>query len=248
MSSSSAIPVQPTMSEPSAIPAHIAIIMDGNGRWAKQRGLPRTAGHKKGANTLRATLSACREAGVRYLTVYAFSSENWKRPEGEVGDLMLLLKHYLQQELSTLHENKVCLRFIGDLSLLPDDVRTLIDEAVATTQHNTDFHFTVALSYGARAEIVRAARKLVEQANAGTLSAQDITEESFGRMLDTSDMPEPDLLIRTGGELRLSNFLLWQSAYTEFYFTEVLWPDFDTEHFNAALEEYAKRERRYGNA
>jgi undecaprenyl diphosphate synthase len=236
------------MHESSSIPAHIAIIMDGNGRWAKQRGLPRTAGHKKGANTLRTTLSACREAGVRYLTVYAFSSENWKRPESEVGDLMLLLKHYLQQELSTLNENKVCLRFIGDLSLLPDDVRTLASEAVETTQHNTDFHFTVALSYGARAEIVRAARKLVEQANAGNLRPQDITEESFGRMLDTSDIPEPDLLIRTGGELRLSNFLLWQSAYTEFYFTDVLWPDFDAEHFGAALEEYAKRERRYGNA
>jgi undecaprenyl diphosphate synthase len=222
--------------------------MDGNGRWAKSRGLPRTAGHKKGATTLRTTLSACRDAGVRYLTVYAFSSENWKRPSDEISDLMLLLKHYLQQEISTMHENGVRMRFIGDLSLLSDDIRGLIDEAVETTQNHTAFHFTVALSYGSRQEIVRAARKLAQEVSAGNLRPEDITEERFENTLDTHDMPEPDLLIRTGGEVRLSNFLLWQSAYTELHFTDVLWPDFDATHFQTALNDFANRERRYGTA
>ena len=236
------------MPEARAIPQHVAMIMDGNGRWAKSRGMPRTAGHKKGATTLRTMLTACRDAGVCYLTVYAFSSENWKRPSEEVGDLMQLLKHYLQQELDTMHQNGVRMRFIGDLSQLDSDIRGLIDEAVEMTARNTAFNFTVALSYGARQEIVRAARKLVQDVAAGKRSAESITEESFALALDTGDLPEPDLLIRTGGEHRLSNFLLWQSAYTEFYFTDVLWPDFDTTHFESALQDFAKRERRYGTA
>jgi undecaprenyl diphosphate synthase len=228
------------------LPRHIAIIMDGNGRWAKSRGLPRTAGHKKGADTLRTTLNACRDAGVKYLTIYAFSSENWKRPEGEISDLMQLLKHYLTQELQTLHENNVRMRFIGDLSQLGGDIRTSIDDAMEMTSRNSDFNLTVALSYGARQEILRAVKKLAESVETGKLRAEDITEDMLTLALDTNGLPEPDLLIRTGGEQRLSNFLLWQSAYTEFYFTPVLWPDFDQAHFSEALQEYAKRERRYG--
>ncbi len=223
-------------------PRHVAIIMDGNGRWAKSRGLPRTAGHKKGADTLRSTLNACRDAGVKYLTIYAFSSENWKRPSDEISDLMQLLRHYLQKELDTLHENKVRLRFIGDLSQLDKDIRASIDDAMEMTARNGAFNLTVALSYGSRQEIVRAVRRIVEKG----VAASDITEETLAEALDTAELPEPDLLIRTGGEQRLSNFLLWQAAYTEFYFTDILWPDFDTKHFTEALQDYAGRERRYG--
>jgi len=216
--------------------------MDGNGRWAKSRGLPRTAGHKKGADSLRTVLNACRDAGVQYLTIYAFSSENWKRPSDEISDLMQLLNHYLEKELDTLHENNVRLRFIGDLGQLDKDIRASIGEAMEKTARNTAFNLTVALSYGSRQEIVRAVRRIVEKG----VAAQNITEETLAEALDTADLPEPDLLIRTGGEQRLSNFLLWQAAYTEFYFTPVLWPDFNTKHFTEALQDYAKRERRYG--
>jgi undecaprenyl diphosphate synthase len=224
------------------LPNHIAIIMDGNGRWAQSRGLPRTAGHKKGADALRRTLDACRDAGIHYLTIYAFSSENWKRPTEEVQDLMQLLQHYLQQELSTLHENNVRLRFIGDLAQLEPDIKRIVDDAVKQTERNTAFNLTVALSYGGRQEIVRAVKKLA----AANIAGESITEEALARALDTADLPEPDLLIRTGGEQRLSNFLLWQSAYTEFYFTDTLWPDFDAAELKKALNDYAKRERRYG--
>ena len=220
--------------------------MDGNGRWAKSRGLPRTVGHKKGADSLRNVLNACRDSGITYLTIYAFSSENWKRPSDEISDLMQLLKLYLQQELDTLHESNVRLRFIGDLSQLDRDIRANIDGATEMTSRNTAFNLTVALSYGSRQEIVRAVRKLAGDVQAGKLKPEDISEDTVTRALDTATIPEPDLLIRTGGEQRLSNFLLWQSAYTEFYFTDVLWPDFDTTHFQQALEDYAKRERRYG--
>ena len=236
------------MPETSTAPKHVAVIMDGNGRWAKSRGMPRTAGHKKGAGTLRTTLTACRDAGVQYLTVYAFSSENWKRPSEEISDLMMLLKHYLQQELDTMHQNGIRMRFIGDLSLLSDEIRALVSEATEMTRRNTAFNFTVALSYGSRQEIIRAARKMAQDVADGKCKASDITEENFASALDTQGLPEPDLLIRTGGEHRLSNFLLWQSAYTEFYFTDVLWPDFDTSHFNNAIADFAKRERRYGTA
>jgi len=228
------------------LPEHVAVIMDGNGRWAKSRGLPRTAGHKKGADTLRSVLNACRDAGVRYLTIYAFSSENWKRPTDEISDLMQLLRHYLQHELDTMHENKVRMRFIGDLTQLDREVLSSIEEAVELTSRNKDFNLTVALSYGSRQEIVRAVRKLAAQVENGTLTPDAISEDTITHMLDTAELPEPDLLIRTGGEQRLSNFLLWQSAYTEFYFTPVLWPDFETSHFMEALQDYAGRERRYG--
>ena len=228
------------------LPHHIAIIMDGNGRWAKSRSLPRSAGHKKGADALRRTLDNCRDAGIEYLTIYAFSSENWKRPAEEISDLMQLLQHYLQNEIETLHENKVRLRFIGDLTLLSKDIRDQITGAMKLTEKNSGFNLTVALSYGSRQELARAARKLAKDVEAGKIKADDITEETLSRALDTADLPEPDLLIRTGGEQRLSNFLLWQSAYTEFYFTDALWPDFDTPHFMEALAEYASRERRYG--
>jgi len=241
---------QPTISplapRPSPLPHHVAVIMDGNGRWAKSRGLPRTVGHKKGADSLRNVLNACRDSGITYLTIYAFSSENWKRPSDEISDLMQLLKLYLQQELDTLHESNVRLRFIGDLSQLDRDIRANIDGATEMTSRNTAFNLTVALSYGSRQEIVRAVRKLAGDVQAGKLKPEDISEDTVTRALDTATIPEPDLLIRTGGEQRLSNFLLWQSAYTEFYFTDVLWPDFDTTHFQQALEDYAKRERRYG--
>lgn len=227
-----------------SLPGHIAIIMDGNGRWAKARGLPRTAGHKKGADSLRSILNACREMGIGYLTVYAFSSENWRRSDAEISDLMQLLQHYLQQELQTLHENNVRLHFIGDTELLSPEIQTQLADAQALTSRNNAFHFTIALSYGARQEITRAVRKLIAE---GVL-AEDISEEVISNALDTAGLPEPDLLIRTGGEQRMSNFLLWQSAYTELYFTDILWPDFDRPAFVIALENFAIRERRYGNA
>lgn len=239
---------QSPFSDDGALPQHVAVIMDGNGRWAKSRGLPRTAGHKKGSDTLRAVLDACRDAGVRYLTIYAFSSENWKRPEEEISDLMQLLRHYLKHELAKLHENRVRLRFIGDPARLEPDIRVSMEDARALTAGNADFNLTVALSYGSRQEIVRAVRKLAGEVQQGRLTPDAIDEELLSSALDTADMPEPDLLIRTGGEQRLSNFLLWQSAYTEFYFTEVLWPDFGREHFLAALQAYGQRERRYGTA
>lgn len=230
------------------IPAHVAIIMDGNGRWAKARGLPRTAGHKKGADSLRNVLNACRDSGVRYLTIYAFSSENWKRSSEEINDLMQLLKHYLEQELETLHQNRIRLRFIGDLAMLDKDIRESILHAVDLTSRNSDFNFTVALSYGSRQELVRATRKIAAKVKSGELNPEDISEDMIADALDTSGMPEPDLLIRTGGEQRLSNFLLWQSAYTEFYFTPILWPDFGNAEFKTALQDFSQRERRYGTA
>lgn len=237
---------QSLMPNTRSLPQHVAIIMDGNGRWAKARGLPRTAGHKKGADSLRRTLDACRDAGVKCLTIYAFSSENWKRPADEVSDLMHLLQHYLRQEITSLHETNVRLRFIGDLSQLSQDIRAQVQDAVNTTARNTSFNLTVALSYGSRQEMVRAMRRIAERVKAGTIVPGEITEQTISDVLDTADLPEPDLLIRTGGEQRLSNFLLWQSAYTEFYFSETLWPDFDVTHFSDALKEYASRERRYG--
>ena len=228
----------------SSLPSHVAIIMDGNGRWAKARGLPRTAGHKKGADTIRTTLNACRDTGVKYLTVYAFSSENWKRSNEEISDLMQLLQHYLHQELQTLHENNIRLRFIGDMAQLSPEIRTQLADALELTKSNTAFHFTIALSYGARDEMVRAVKKLVAQ----NIVPEAINEETIAAALDTADLPEPDLLIRTGGEQRMSNFLLWQSAYTELYFTDILWPDFGKKEFAAALDNFATRERRYGTA
>jgi undecaprenyl diphosphate synthase len=230
------------------LPTHVAIIMDGNGRWAKARGLPRTAGHKKGADALKRTLDNCSEAGIRYLTIYAFSSENWKRPSDEISDLMQLLQHYLHKELENLHASNIRLHFIGNLSKLDSEIREQLKYAADLTKNNKDFHLSIALSYGSRQEIVQAAQKLAAQAIDKKITPEQITEELFAENLDTAGLPEPDLLIRTGGEKRLSNFLLWQSAYTEFYFSDTLWPDFDKNDLTAALNDFSKRERRYGTS
>ncbi len=239
--STAPLPAQPA---PPPGPRHVAIIMDGNGRWAKSRGFGRTHGHKKGAESLRTILNACRDTGVKCLTVYAFSSENWRRPEAEISDLMQLLQHYLHNEVQTLHENNIRMHFIGDLNALDTPIRAQVNQAIETTKRNDGFHFTIALSYGARQELVRAVQKIIAQ----NIPAEDITEVTISAALDTAELPEPDLLIRTGGEHRLSNFLLWQSAYTEFYFTDILWPDFGKEAFAQALADFAGRERRYGTA
>lgn len=228
------------------LPAHVAIIMDGNGRWAKARGLPRTAGHKKGAEALRNLLKESRELGIHYLTIYAFSSENWNRSAEEVGDLMQLLGFYLDRELSTLTDNNIRLKVIGNLSQMSDKLRQKIRDAEAATAANNGFTLTVALSYGARGEMVEAMRNIAQEVQDGTLEIDAIDENLITNHLFTAELPDPDLLIRTGGEQRLSNFLLWQQAYTELYFSDVYWPDFSITHFQAALDDYASRERRYG--
>lgn len=238
----------PLSATPPPPPAHVAIIMDGNGRWAKARGLPRTAGHKRGAEAVRRTVEAAREMGISYLTLYAFSSENWKRPAGEVTDLMGLLRLYLRNEVSNLHKNGIRLRVIGDRTRLSADINALIDESEAKTAANTALTLVLALSYGGRQEIVCAARRLAEEVAAGRLSPADIDETAFAARLFTADIPDPDLLIRTSGEQRISNFLLWQAAYAEFVFTEVLWPDFGREHLEEAVCAFHGRERRYGAA
>ena len=236
------------MNEDSAgrLPEHIAIIMDGNGRWAKLHTLGRVAGHQKGAEAVRATVQACREIGIRYLTLYAFSSENWSRPRKEVGALMKLLAEYIRSELAEMLENGIRLAVIGEIDALTEPVRGLLKEAMAKTALNRDMVLTLALSYGGRDEIVAAAAKIAGDVLAGRLSPEAITKEVFSRYLFTADMPDPDLLIRTSGEYRLSNFLLWQAAYAEFYFTDVLWPDFRKEDLLAAIDEYRRRERRFG--
>ncbi|MGE0753957.1 MAG: isoprenyl transferase [Alphaproteobacteria bacterium] len=233
------------------LPAHIAVIMDGNGRWANAKGLPRSAGHKKGAESLRRTLRFCRDAGVKYLTVYAFSAENWQRPEAEITELMQLLRHYLKHEIEELMKNKIRLRFIGDFLQLPEDICELIANTMEQTAAYQDFTLTIALSYGGRQEITSAAKMLVNLVMNGQIALDNVDEAFMSELMFAGrgdDAPEPDLLIRTGGEQRISNFLLWQCAYTEFYFTDTLWPDFDLKDFNHALEEFSTRERRYGNA
>jgi undecaprenyl diphosphate synthase len=234
------------MSHDRQIPRHVAIIMDGNGRWAKARGLPRIAGHRRGADAVRNAVRAAGELGVRYLTLFGFSSENWRRPSDEVADLMGLLRHFLRAELAELHRQGVRIRIIGERKRLPADVCSLIEQAETTTRDNTFLDLVVALSYGARAEIVSAARQLAEAAKAGTLDPAAIDETLFARHLATADIPDPDLLVRTSGEKRVSNFLLWQCAYTEFVFLDVLWPDFGREAFESAIAEFGRRERRYG--
>lgn len=225
---------------------HVAIIMDGNGRWAKARGLPRTAGHKKGVDAVRRVISAARELGVRYLTLFGFSSENWRRPADEVSDLMHLLRFYLRSELAELHRNGVRLRIIGDRNRLAPDIVQLIEGAENHTGDNAGLTVMVALSYGARQEIVDAARRLATEAAAGTLDPATIDEAAFTGRLYAPDIPDPDLIIRTSGEKRISNFLLWQAAYAEFLFVDTLWPDFQKSDLEAALDEYHRRERRFG--
>ncbi|HZK88934.1 MAG TPA: isoprenyl transferase [Stellaceae bacterium] len=231
---------------PRALPRHIAIIMDGNGRWAQARGLPRIAGHRRGAEAVRRTVTAAGDLGIPYLTLFGFSSENWKRPLAEVDDLMGLLRHYLRGEIAELHRNGVRLRVIGDLGRLAPDIVTLIANAEALTRDNGGVNLTIALSYGGRDEIVAAVRRLAGQAASGELSPEAIDEAAISRHLFTADLPDPDLLIRTSGEQRISNFLLWQCAYSELVFTKTLWPDFGHADLEQAIADYGGRERRYG--
>lgn len=228
------------------LPAHVAIIMDGNGRWAKQRELPRIEGHRAGIRTVREIVETAGSIGIGFLTLYTFSSENWNRPPGEVLGLMTLLAETLEREVPELHRNRVRLRTIGDISILPRRNREALEAAIAETAGNNGLTLILALNYGGRDEIVRAVRKIAERAADGTLSPGKITAETIGAALDTAGIPDPDLLIRTSGEYRLSNFLLWQLAYTELWITEVMWPDFSTADFYDALESYTGRERRFG--
>jgi undecaprenyl diphosphate synthase len=240
--------LQPLASAPAGPqpPRHIAIIMDGNGRWAAARGLPRVAGHRAGAQAVRRTIEAAVEAGVAWLTLYAFSSENWQRPADEVLELTGLLRHYIRQELAELSRQGVRVRVIGDRTRFEPDTRAELDRAERTTLGNTRLNLNIALSYGARDEIAAAARAAAQAVVDGTLDPASLTAERFERFLSTAGMPDPDLMIRTSGEHRLSNFLLWQSAYAELVFLDVLWPDFDQAEFNGALAEFARRERRFG--
>ncbi len=227
-------------------PAHVAIIMDGNGRWAKARGLPRVAGHRAGVEALRQAVRAAGEMGIVWLTVYAFSSENWSRPKSEVSDLMGLLKLFIRRDLAELHQSGVRVRIIGDRTGLASDIRALLDEAETLTRNNSALNLVIAFNYGSRDEIVRTARKIAEAAVAGQLDPAAITAESFSTFLDTAEIPDPELIIRTSGELRLSNFLLWQAAYSELVFLPCLWPDFSRDDFEGALQAFANRERRFG--
>ena len=227
-------------------PEHIAIIMDGNGRWAKAQGLPRTIGHQRGAESVRETVKASISLGVKYLTLFGFSSENWKRPASEITDLMGLLKFYLQKEIKELNKEGIKLQVIGDRARLEEDIVKLIEKAETLTNKNTRLNLTIALSYGGRAEITDAAKRIAEDVAAGKISIDEINETTIDLRLYTSDMPDPDLLIRTSGEVRISNFMLWQLAYSELVFTDVFWPDFTPEHLNNAVLEFQSRNRRYG--
>lgn len=229
-----------------APPTHVAIIMDGNGRWAKARGLPRSAGHKRGAEAVRRTVECAREMGVSYLTLYAFSSENWKRPQGEVTDLMGLLRLYLRNEVKTLHKNGIRLRVIGDRSRLGPDIVALIEESEAKTAGNAAMTLILALSYGGRQEIAAAAAALAADVAAGRLAADQVDEAALSARLFTAGIPDPDLIIRTSGEQRISNFLLWQCAYAELVFLDVLWPDFGRDDLLQAIRDFHGRERRFG--
>ncbi len=233
--------------EMQSVPNHVAIIMDGNGRWAKERNLPRKAGHKKGAEALKKLLGESQNIGISYLSVYAFSSENWRRPELEVSDLMMLLRYYLEHELATLIKNDIQLKVIGDISALDEDIKDMISRAEAKTEHCSTFHLGVCLNYGSRQELVNATKNIAEKISNKEIALEDIDESMISEQLYCPDFPEPDLLIRTGGEQRLSNFLLWQLAYTELYFSEQLWPDFTAHDLQQACNNFSTRERRYGN-
>ena len=236
----------PTQPESNGTPVHVAIIMDGNGRWAKAKGLPRVAGHAQGAEAVRRTVKAASQLGIRYLTLYGFSLENWKRPAKEIADLMGLLRLYLRKEISALHREGVRIRFIGDRTLLEPDIISLIEMSEQKTKANVKLDLVIALSYGSRQEITTAVRKLVSDVVAGEMDVDSIDENDLEARLYTSDIPDPDLIVRTSGEQRISNFLLWQSAYAEFVFTDVLWPDFSREKLEDSIEEFSRRERRYG--
>jgi undecaprenyl diphosphate synthase len=231
---------------PPSPPVHVAIIMDGNGRWARARGLPRTAGHRRGAEAARIAVETAGRMGIRYLTLFAFSSENWKRPETEISDLMGLLRHYLRNEIGQFHESGVRLRIIGNRSRLSPDIVKLIAAGEARTAGNDKMTLIIALNYGGRAEVAAAVRELARKVAAGALAAEDIDEARIADHLETAGIPDPDLLIRTSGEQRISNFLIWQLAYTELVFLDLLWPDFTSQEFEAAIREYESRNRRYG--
>lgn len=228
------------------IPNHVAIILDGNGRWAKKRLMPRNYGHMQGAKTVEKICEDAWNMGIHYLTVYAFSTENWKRPEDEVSALMKLLKNYLKDCIERSNSNDMRVRVIGDKTGLNDEIRDKIAELEEMTKNNTGLNFTIAINYGSRDEMVRAMKKMATDIKDGKVSENEISEETFGNYLDTVGIPDPDLLIRTSGEQRLSNYLLWQLAYTEFYFTDVLWPDFSKKDLEDAVFAYNKRDRRFG--
>lgn len=236
----------PTESAIGGVPQHVAIIMDGNGRWAQSRNLPRVMGHRKGVESVRVIVQEAVRQHIRVLTLYAFSDENWGRPKAEVAALFSLLRSYITKEVQTLHKNNIRLQLIGDLGLLPEKTRQAVEKARLVLAENTGMVLTIALSYGARSELTRAVRLLAKQVQGGTLAPEDITPESIQANLWTAGLPDPDLFIRTSGELRLSNFLLWQIAYTELWFSPVYWPDFRESHFLEAIAAYQQRKRRYG--
>lgn len=228
------------------LPRHIAIIMDGNGRWAKRRGLPRTAGHKVGAETFRKIATYCKELGVEYLTVYAFSTENWSRPAEEVGTIMGLLKQYMLEAIDTMERDKIRLRFLGDLSALSPELQALVERTNEISRHIQGFQANVCLNYGGRDELLHAARRFAADCAVGTARPEELTEEGFERYLYTAGLPDPELIIRTSGEERLSGFLLWQCTYSEFYFCDTLWPDFAERDLDKAIIAYQSRDRRFG--
>jgi len=228
------------------VPRHVAIIMDGNGRWAAARGLPRVEGHRRGVEALRRTVRAAGDIGIQCLTIFSFSSENWQRPASEISDLMGLLRRFIRNDLAELHSNGVRVRVIGERDNLDPDIRRLLEEAEQLTRANTNLLLIVAFNYGARDEIARAVRRIAQRVASGEVKAEAITEDMIGRNLDAPDIADPDLIIRTSGEQRLSNFLLWQAAYSELVFSPVYWPDFDQATLEAAIDEYRRRERRFG--
>ena len=234
------------MSEERKIPNHVAIILDGNGRWAKAKGMPRNYGHVQGAKTVEVICEEAYKMGVQYLTVYAFSTENWNRPQDEVDALMKLLRNYMKTCLKTAEKNRMCVRVIGDKTRLDEDIRTRIEELEEATKDNDGLHFQIAINYGGRDEIVRAVKRLVKDIQDGRMKEDAVTAKVMDDYLDTHGIPDPDLLIRTCNEQRISNFLLWQLAYTEFYFTPVAWPDFSKEELEKAVEAYNHRDRKYG--
>lgn len=228
------------------VPNHVAIILDGNGRWAKAKGLPRTAGHVQGAKAVEAVCEDAYNMGINYLTVYAFSTENWSRPEKEVETLMKLLRDYMKNSLKRAQKNNMCVRVLGDKSRLAEDIKKSIEKLEEATKDNIGLHFQIAINYGSRDEITRAVKKLSEKVAAGELLPEDIDEQSIASELDTAGLPDPDLMIRTSGEQRISNYMLWQLAYAEFYFTSVPWPDFNKEELEKAVSAYNNRDRRFG--
>ena len=232
--------------QPEKLPCHLAVIMDGNGRWAKERMLRRIVGHRKGVETVRAIVEECSRLGIRYLTLFAFSSENWLRPKTEVRALMALLKSYIKREISRMMQNNIRFNVIGNRGDLPADVNREVDNAIAGTASNTGMTLTLALSYGGRQEIIHAAKLMAAEMASGVIAPDAVDDAVFDRYLYSAGMPDPDLLIRTSGEMRISNFLLWQLAYTELYFTDVNWPDFNLEELHKSLRDYQARERRFG--